>query len=192
MVQITKQLQRQSITPWFTQPGPEHVAQFYQNEVQQAVCALEYIYNGLVRRETCIVIATPQKLIALQKGLRRRGVDIATAMSLGWYVPYDAEELIAAFMDEREIDDADFKHLVGGLVSQAINTGRKVRVFGEMAALLRQQHNRNAVLRLEEKMNELLEEHAFSLYCAYPHAAADQYQEMRPSIVAAHSYTFDC
>lgn len=193
MVQITQKIQRQTIAPWFMKPGTDHVAQFYEDEIDLVRCVLEYIHAGLIRQETCIVIATPSKLIALQKALRKRGVDLAEALQNGWYVTFDAEELLSAFMDDREIDDSSFEESIGALVAHVSSSGRGVRIFGEMAALLRQQRNIHALVALEERLTRLLQSHAFSLYCAYPQPAdSERYTEMRDTVVAMHAHTFVC
>jgi signal transduction histidine kinase/ActR/RegA family two-component response regulator len=61
-----------------------------------------------------------------------------------------------------------FAETVGAIIAQAAENGRRVRVFGEMVALLWAEGNDNAALRLEELWNDLHRNHSFSLLCAYP------------------------
>ncbi len=65
-------------------------------------------------------------------------------------------------------DPSRFSDAVGSLVAEAAAGGRRVRVFGEMVALLWEAGNVAATLRLEELWNDLGEDQAFSLLCAYP------------------------
>ena len=191
MVQTSKKLERQTVSPWFAEPEVDHIVQFYTDESQFAACTLEYIYSGLMRSEVCIVMATPEKLINLQKGLRRAGIDIGTALSNGWYIAYDAEELLAAFMDDREIDARRFNRSVAKLVSHVSSDKRPIRIFSELTAVLRQQNNRFALLQLEQAFDDLLYQYEFSLYCAFPTVSdRDTYGEVYRKILAVHDHTF--
>lgn len=193
MVQTTQKLGQQALAPWFTKPGVNHAAQFYADELSLGACALEYVYEGLRRREICVVIATPEKLIALQKGLRRRGVDISTALADGRYITCDAEGLLAEFMDDREVDARQFNESVAKLIQNVTQAKRPVRVFGEMAALLRQQKNPAALLQLEHAFDDLLRSYRFSLYCAYPVLdERGEHGEIRNKIQETHDCIFYC
>ena len=61
-----------------------------------------------------------------------------------------------------------FNQVVGSLVAQLAEGGRGVRAFGEMVAILWEQGNRAAAVRLEELWNELQKTQTFALFCAYP------------------------
>lgn len=193
MVQTTQKLEKQRISPWFTKPGAGHVAQFYADQRSLDACTLEYVYSGLKRREVCIVIATPEKLIALQKGLRRLGVDISAALADGRYVTYDAEGLLAGFMNDRELDEQQFDAVMTMLRQYAASSGRPVRVFDEMAALLRQQKNPAALLQFENALESSLPDYRFSLYCAYPILdERDEHADIHQRIRQTHDHVFYC
>jgi len=193
MVQTTQKLTKYHIPPWFTNPGAGHVAQFYADQRNLGVCALEYIYSGLMRREVCVVIATPEKLIALQKDLRRLGVDISTALAEGRYITYDAEELLLGFMSDRELDEQRFNADMTMLLRHVSAARHPVRVFGEMAALLRQQRNPVALLQLEHALECLQPNYRFSLYCAYPILdERGEYTEIHQKIQQTHDHIFYC
>jgi hypothetical protein len=193
MVQTTQKLEQQTLASWFTVPGATHAAQFYANELNLGACILEYIYSGLQHLETCIVIATPENLITLQKGLRRRGVDIGTVLANGRYVTFDAEELLLVFMDDREIDSQRLYESVAKLLHQVTDTKHTVRIFGEMAALLRQHGNGTALLQLEHAFDTLSRDYSFSLYCAYPVLdERGEYGAIRQKIQTAHERIFYC
>lgn len=194
MVQTTQKLEKQHISPWFTTPGTGHVAQFYADQRSMGLCALEYVYSGLKHREVCVVIATPEKLIALQKGLRRLGVDISAALADGRYVTYDAEELVSGFMNDRELDEQRLGVVMAMLRRRVTTSRHPVRVFGEMAALLRQQRNPAALLQLEHALEDSpLLNNRFSLYCAYPISdERSEYAEVHQKIRQTHDYIFYC
>lgn len=193
MVQTTQKLEQQTLVPWFTAPGNTHAAQFYANELNLGNCMQEYIYSGLQRREVCIVIATPENLITLQKGLRRRGIDISTALTDGRYITYDAEDLLTGFMNEREVDGQHFQESVVHLLQHVAGAKHPVRIFGEMTALLRQQGNPSALSQLEQALDELSHNYQFSLYCAYPVLdERGEHGEMHKKIQESHDYIFYC
>lgn len=194
MVQTTQKLeQQQSLAPWFTAPGNTHAAQFYADELKLSACMQEYIYSGLQHREICIVIATPENLITLQKGLRRRGIDISTALADGIYITFDAEDLLAGFMDDREIDVSHLRESIVQLLRHIADAKHRVRIFGEMTALLRQQGNPAALLQLERALDDLAHDHSFSLYCAYPVLdERGEYGEVHKKVQESHDYIFYC
>jgi hypothetical protein len=193
MAQIAQKLERDALEPWFTKPRHDHVAQFYTDEQRLSACALEYVYSGLLRREMCIVVATPEKLITLQKGLRRLGVDISALLVGGYYITYDAEELLTGLMNNREIDTPQLGELAAKLTRHITSAKQRVRIFGEMAAVLRRQKNLPALTQLEHAFDELLHRYDFSLYCAYP--AVDQSGEsieMHQKAQKTHDHIFYC
>ena len=193
MVQTAQKLEMLRISPWFTKPGAGHVAQFYADERSLGVHALEYVSSGLRQREACLVIATPEKLIALQKGLRHSGIDISAALADGRYVTYDAEELLLDIMNGHEVDAQQLDAAITILAKQIAGAGRPVRVFGEMTALLRQQRNLAALLQLEYALEGLLVNHHFSLYCAYPILdERTESAEIHQKIQQTHDHIFYC
>ena len=84
-----------------------------------------------------------------------------------------------------------FMEVIGGVISRAAESGRPVRVFGEMVSLLVADGHPAAALRLEELWNDLQAHlaHAFSLFCAYPmdHFGGEAHQELFSDVCAAHS-----
>jgi anti-sigma regulatory factor (Ser/Thr protein kinase) len=57
--------------------------------------------------------------------------------------------------------------VIGGLLREATTTGRPVRVYGEMVALLWEAGDVLAALELESLWNDLGESLRFSLFCSY-------------------------
>jgi hypothetical protein len=193
MVQTTQKLEQQTLAAWFTRPEADHAAQFYANDSNLGVCALEYVYSGLRYQEMCVVIATPEKLINIQKGLRRRGVDINSELAKGRYITYDAEALLAEFMDDREIDLSEFNASMDRLVRHVASAKWPVRIFGEMTALLRQQKNPAALLHLEHALDRLSRSYRLSLYCAYPVSdGRGEHGEIHKHIQETHDHIFYC
>lgn len=193
MVQTTQMKELQTPTLWLARPGTGHAAQFYADDLRCSGCVLEYVHSGLNSREMCVAIATPGKLISLQKELRRRGVDIGTALAEGRYITYDAEELLASFISDRVINVRRFNVFADRLIRHVATAKRPVRVFGEMTALLRQQKNPTALLQLESALDALSRKYRFSLYCAYPVLdERGEFGEIHKTIQASHDRVFYC
>jgi signal transduction histidine kinase/CheY-like chemotaxis protein len=57
--------------------------------------------------------------------------------------------------------------IIGSVITRAAHERSGVRIFGEMVALLWNEGNYEAAIRLEELWNELGKAHPFSLFCAY-------------------------
>jgi hypothetical protein len=86
-------------------------------------------------------------------------------------------------------DPAAFDSVVGGLVRAAAESGRTVRAYGEMVALLWEAGLITAAIELEELWNDLSEKVPFSLYCAYPAqlVAADEHAGALADVCHAHT-----
>jgi anti-sigma regulatory factor (Ser/Thr protein kinase) len=163
----------------------EHVVQFYEGESDLIEAVGGHLAAGARAGEVVIVIATPFHRAAFEAELTARGVDVADARGEGRYLEFDAAETLARFRgggvgapgnvgspwNVGSLDREACFAVVGGLVRQAVATGRRVRAYGEMVALLWEAGNVAAAIELEALWNELGRELSFSLYCAYPKAS---------------------
>jgi hypothetical protein len=152
---------------WFSVPSDEHVVQFYVYDDTLLDTLVEFIGNGLKRRETCIVVATKSHALQLDERLKDHA-NTRFAKLRGDYIVLDAHATLANFMVDGTLDKEKFADTVGSAMAKAASRGRPIRAFGEMVALLWKQGNKAAMIELEELWNELAETYNFSLYCAYP------------------------
>ena len=65
-------------------------------------------------------------------------------------------------------DDIRFTAVVTEIIGRANRTGRKVRVFGEMVALMWAEGHCGATVRLEHLWTAICQRESFPLFCAYP------------------------
>ncbi len=156
------------LTDWSSVVDSEHLVQFYENDdyLERSVCA--FIGAGLGTGGSAIVIATESHRNGLEQQLRASGFDITALQASGHYVSLDAAETLSQLMVNGVPDEARFAEVVGSLVAHAGQNGRRLRAFGEMVALLWDDGNGDAAIRLEQLWNELAEVHSFALLCAYP------------------------
>ena len=148
--------------------GRGHVVQFYDSEAFLVDCVSSFLATALTAGETAIVVATPAHRRSFDAALEASGIDLSAARRDGHYITRDAAEMLDTFMVDGAPDACRFSDAIGSVVAHATAGGRRVRVFGEMVALLWDEGDVSATLRLEELWNELAERQAFSLLCAYP------------------------
>ncbi len=174
---------------WPGLTGSEHLVQFYETDAFLLDAVVDFIGAALRAGDAGIVFATPAHREQLAERFRAYGLDLDAASGLGRYVALDAAEMLAQCMLDGEPEPGRFAEVVGGVITRAAEGGRRVRVFGEMVALLVAGGNQAAALRLEGLWNELQQQRTFSLLCGYPMdrlggAALD---ELVDDICAEHS-----
>ena len=153
---------------WTDMGKSEHFVQFYEEDSFLLKSLSGFIAAGLRQGETAIVIATPSHRNALDQHLRLDGLDPEASRLLQQFMVLDAAETLSKFMIGDSPDERLFTQVVGGLIARVSKTGKPVRAFGEMVALLWERGNMDGAIRLEELWNNLGKEHSFCLFCAYP------------------------
>jgi signal transduction histidine kinase len=146
----------------------EHFVQFYETNAFLLDSLRDFIGLGLVSGDACVVVATDGHRAGLDERLEALGLNTYASPVSGQYVALDAAETLAKFMVDGSPDPGRFSEVIGGTITQAAQGNRRVRIFGEMVALLWAEGNRDAAIRLEELWNGLQETHPFLLFCAYP------------------------
>ncbi|HMA38417.1 MAG TPA: ATP-binding protein [Chloroflexia bacterium] len=167
-----------------------HFAQFYETDHSLLHSLSGFIGAGLRAGEAGIVVATPAHRADLAALLQQQALDVDAARASGQYVVLDAAETLARFMVDGAPEPVRFAMVVGPIIAQAARGRPRVRVFGEMVALLWTAGNREAAIRLEELWNTLQQTQAFVLYCAYPMHGFDGAALAQPldAVCAAHSH----
>lgn len=150
-------------------PG-EHFVQFYEDDDFLLDAIADFIGNGLRAGEAGVVVATAAHRQELERRLLAAGLDTAGAIESGQYVPYDAAETLMRLMLDGAPDPALFTATIGSIIARAAMGKRRVRVFGEMVALLAGEGDHAAALLLEGLWNQLRRSGSFALFCAYPMA----------------------
>ena len=153
---------------WRDEPASTHRVQFYESDAFLLDVLSEFIGSGLGTGNPCIVIATSGHREKLATRLRENGLDLDRAEAQGRYVALDAAETLAQFMAEDVPDEERFMQIVSDVIARLDCGQRGMRIFGEMVALLWEQGNHPAALRLEALWNGLSARVPFTLLCAYP------------------------
>lgn len=166
----------------------EHLVHFYDDDDVFLDSLEDFVASGLALDDTVILIATPAHIERLEERLTARGIDVAAARRRDYYIALDAEEVLSSFMENGWPDEERFRQMVSDLLSRARQQDRRIRVFGEMVAVLWAQGHRGATVRLEHLWHMYCESEDFSLYCAYPQLGLTQdAAEAVEAICAAHS-----
>jgi excisionase family DNA binding protein len=167
----------------------EHIVQFYESDPAVIEAVSAFIGASLAAGDIGIVIATERHRAGIAERLQAQGRLATSPEHQERYVALDAAETLSQFLVDGHIDAARFSEVIGGLLAWATGTGRRVRVFGEMVALLAAEGNHAAAIDLEQRWNALQETYAFSLLCAYPldQLGEEPHTALVHDVCAAHS-----
>jgi anti-sigma regulatory factor (Ser/Thr protein kinase) len=144
-----------------------HVVQFYEHDADLIATVGGYLTAAVRAGDVAVVIATPDHRQAFEAELDAAGIDVAGARRRRAFVAVDAAETMARFIVDGRIDKDRFTTVIGGLIRRAGATGRSVRAYGEMVALLWDADDVMAAIELETLWNELGRQLRFSLFCGY-------------------------
>lgn len=151
----------------------EHVVSFHDTEKFLCDTVTRFVGPALHDGGAAIVVATAAHRHGFEQALLRSGFDVEHAVDADRYLTFDAAELLARFMVDGVPDPRRFEDVIGAVLSRAgAGAGdRRVRVYGEMVALLWADGETAAAIALERLWNDLADRHEFALLCAYPMTA---------------------
>lgn len=152
----------------------DHLVEFYESDEFLVDSVVQFLAPALGTGEAAIIVATRQHRDQFEAALNAEGLDVAGAHESDQLVTLDAAQTLGVFMVDGAPDRARFRTVLGELIDHATERGRSVTIYGEMVALLGEEGNISAALKLEKLWNELGESHPFSLMCAYPMGVFDQ------------------
>ena len=143
--------------------------------------ARRYLWEGLRRGEGVLVIAAVERQQSFSQHLSTLGADVQQSLAKGQLVFLNAHQTVARFMRGGEPDWIEFEKAIRGAIRRVHPREgiERLRAYGEMVGILWKARRFSAAVRLEQFWNKLLEQSAFSLFCAY---AIDIFgQEFAPS-----------
>jgi hypothetical protein len=172
----------------------DHVVSLYQSDAELARTVGAHLSASLLAGEQVVVVATPAHSAAFEGEIRAAGIDLSEARRSGRFLSFDAADTLASFMnDDGSVSAEGYRRVIGGLVRDAVATGRPVRAYGEMVALLWDAGNVSAAIELEGLWNDLGAELPFSLVCAYRHDAVSgaEHADALHQVCHLHSHVLD-
>jgi hypothetical protein len=175
------------------QAAHEHFVQFYKSDepsLNRNVAS--FLWNGLLRGDGLVVIATPQRRESLSSHLARLGVDVAIARREGQLAMLDAQETMDRFMVEGQPDWERFQRAIADVLQLALPRvpEASVSAYGEMVGVLWEAGQTTAAIRLEEYWNQFLHRGGITLFCGYPiDVFTNDFQKSRiHDVLCAHSH----
>ncbi|HEX8709636.1 MAG TPA: ATP-binding protein [Pyrinomonadaceae bacterium] len=153
---------------WTVMGETEHFVQFYEADAFLLNSLGEYICAAIKAGEAAIVVATGEHRAELERRLRKNGLDVNAALECGQLVLLDAAETLSKLMSDEIPDPGLFAEIIGDVIARAGQGRPRVRIYGEMVALLWTEGNYDGAICLEELWNDLKRQHSFALFCAYP------------------------
>lgn len=170
---------------WRTISSHEHIVHIYEDEESLLDVLEQFIVGGLSKGESVVVVATAEHLAEMNERLNAYNVDAAHLRR--HYICLEAEEALSRFLIDGFPDARLFNEFVDGILDKAEQGGRRVRVFGEMVAVLWKAGNSRATIKLEQLWNNFCHTGAFPLLCAYPKRGFNSRSASIKEICAAHS-----
>lgn len=148
-----------------------HSVEFYDDHAAFLDELAVFVRSALEAGGASLIIATEASRQGLAQRLRASGVDLMRAVQNSQYLLLDAKATLARFMIDGWPDPQAFfaaiePHLMYAKASLGPDAKFPV-AFGEMVALLWNEGQRDAAIRLEQLWNDLAHKHSFSLLCAY-------------------------
>jgi hypothetical protein len=173
--------------------GGEHVVQFYDQERDLARAVGDYLSAAVTAGQVAIVIATEPHRQAFEAEMSRAGVDTGQARRDGSVVWLDAADTLSRFVRDGTVDPHGFQDVVGSVVRDAARTGREIRAYGEMVALLWDAGHVLGAIELEKLWNGLAVQLSFSLFCAYHirSAAGEEHADALHEVCRLHTAVID-
>jgi hypothetical protein len=147
---------------------PDHVVAFYEDEGFLGSSVTDFLLDGLRRGETVCIIATPEHRDAFAAGIADTGTDVERLRVEGRYLELDAAETLVSLRSHGALDTAAVRRQVGDWLGRAGAEGRRIRIYGEMVALLWEAGDLDLALELEELWEELTRRVAMPVLCGYP------------------------
>lgn len=145
----------------------EHAVHFYSHDIELAQALGSYLVGGIEEGAVALAIVTESHRRMLEAELVAAGLDPEECRGNGSLILLDAAATMSQFVDRGGVDPTGFRRVVGGAVRRAMNSGRPVRAFGEMVALLWDAGDVPGAIELEKAWNELARELRFALICGY-------------------------
>jgi len=114
---------------------------------------------------------------------------VAAASASGMWLTFDASDPLSRLLVGDRPDPDAFATEIGDLIRRVADTGHRVRVYGEMVALLWDAGQVPAAIELEALWNDLGQMVPFSLFCAYPATSVtdDGHEDSFHVLCASHS-----
>jgi hypothetical protein len=140
---------------------------FYEREAELSGAVAAFLAEALHAGDPVIVLATDAHVAAFRSALIELGVDVAAHLRQGNLVVGDAHEAVSRYFPAGRFEAERFDAEIGETIRALGDSGREVRVYGELVALLWDEGKVSEAIELEAAWNDLGRRLPFSLFCGY-------------------------
>ena len=159
------------LTPRKGEIARSHEAQFYSDDASFLDGFTRFIETALKAGNAVILVATESHRENISQRLQAHGVDAATAIEQGLYIPLDVTETLATVMVNDLPDPVRFLKVTGDLFAAAARAAKgehpRVAACGEGAPILWAQGKADAAIELEHLWNEIAKTCDVDILCGY-------------------------
>jgi CheY-like chemotaxis protein len=173
-----------------------HEVLFYSDDAGFLENFSDFIEAALKAGNAAIVVVTESHRASLREILQAHGVDVATAVEEGRYIPLSVAETLSAFMVDDMPDPIRFEKVAGDLISGAAKTvngkHRRVSACGECAPSLWAKGLAEAAIRTEQLWDDVARTYGVEILCGYPVNSfhSDENSKIFQRICAVHSTVY--
>jgi len=153
---------------WGEMSPCDHLVHIYEEDEIFLDMLAGFVAGGIHANESVIVVASQTHLNALSNLLESFYIKPHLLKAVDRYIPLNAEDALSKFMVNNWPDKKLFEKFVGDVLAKARKNNRKVRVFGEMVAVLWTQGLKDATIRLEQLWDDYCKAQGVCVFCAYP------------------------
>jgi hypothetical protein len=151
----------------------QHILQIYKTTDDLLKTLFTFVDDGLKAGDSVLIIATSQHRQLLDEKLEQAGHNVMSLRLRDQYICLDASATLSQFMVMGMPEPLNFRYTVSDLIKRAKKSQRRMRVFGEMVAILWSSGNHEGAVALEHLWNIYLDMEPFTLLCAYPETGTD-------------------
>jgi hypothetical protein len=148
-------------------PGPAHLVQLFDSDESLADGVAQFFRDGLMRGEQILAVMNEERWYAVTMRMSAIGSPADEALRFDRLIVRDAKGLLNKFMWLGRPHPRLFAASVETLVSGLAESGRPVRIYGEMVDVLAAQGDYAGALELEHMWHALAQRHRFTLLCGY-------------------------
>jgi hypothetical protein len=153
---------------WGEMSPCDHLVHIYEEDEIFLDMLAGFVAEGIRAEETVVVVASQTHLNALTNLLESFLIKPHLLKAVGRYIPLNAEEALSKFMVNNWPDKILFEKFISDILVKARKNNRRVRVFGEMVAVLWSHGLQDATIQLEQLWDDFCKKEDFCVFCAYP------------------------
>lgn len=147
----------------------DHLVAFYEHEDFLTALVVDFLEPVLSGDTTGLVLATRAHTRTFRAGLAdHQQPGLTAALETGRLVVRDARVAQDQLRKTGPCTIDTFNTVLGDDIEQLAGTGRPLRIYGEVVALMWQEGDLAGALALEDAWDRFATMHAFDLLCAYP------------------------